>query len=148
MYNKLWFKNYKIARIYFNTHHTLSMPRDFKTIDGISKSEEGINLGFWLARQRQLYKNGNLDIQKIKLLEKIGIKWKRTDYWNEKYLIAKQYYLENKNLLVPAKYEINGFALGLWVISQRQLYKNKKLSNDKIKKLKKIGMKWDYNKMV
>ncbi len=40
----------------------------------------------------------------------------------------------------------NGLNLGIWVDNQRQNYKNNKLTEDKIKRLEKLGFVWALKK--
>ena len=76
-----------------------------------------------------------------------GIKRKATplkhDLWNKKYLLAKEYYEENGDLQVPAKYITNnGTRLGEWIRTQRAFFKNGILEEERKKKLDEIGMVW------
>ena len=68
---------------------------------------------------------------------------KNNELWLEKYERAKQYYVENGNLLIPGTYETNdGVKLGMWISHQRRDYIKNKLSNDRIELLEAIGMIW------
>ena len=62
--------------------------------------------------------------------------------WLKKYNLAKEYYINNGDLLIPSRYEISGVKLGEWIRTQRKNYKNNKLSKEKIKFLNDIGMVW------
>jgi len=63
--------------------------------------------------------------------------------WDEWYALAKAYYKEYGNLLVPALYETKEYIkLGFWISNQRKAYSVNALSEDKIKKLESIGMIW------
>lgn len=62
--------------------------------------------------------------------------------WYKNYQLAKKYYIEHGNLLIPEKYEIEGVKLGYWITNLRRTYKNGTLSQDKIEKLNQIGMVW------
>ena len=64
------------------------------------------------------------------------------DNWETKYELAKQYYEENGNLLIPSQYVINDIQLGSWISHQRKYYKEQKLSKERIDLLEKIGMVW------
>ena len=64
--------------------------------------------------------------------------------WNDIYILAKKYYEENNDLLIPCNYITNdNIKLGLWISSQRKLYKNQNLSKERIELLNKIGMIWN-----
>ena len=43
--------------------------------------------------------------------------------WMLKYNLAKQYYEQNNNLLIPRRFVINGVNLGDWIQKQRKQYK-------------------------
>ena len=73
--------------------------------------------------------------------------------WNKMYELAKSYYEFYNHLRVPSTFITKngyepcdeGFKLGLWISSQRQIYKGKKRGNisyEKIELLEKIGMEW------
>ncbi|RGE98285.1 helicase [Catenibacterium sp. AM22-15] len=70
-----------------------------------------------------------------------------TATWDMYYASAKQYYKENGNLEVPARYITEeGYALGSWLNNQKAIRKGTivgKLTEDKIQKLNSIGMIWD-----
>ena len=65
------------------------------------------------------------------------------DKWLDKYEIAKQYYEENHNLLVPDKFIYKDINLGNWIYWQRKNYKDNKLSQDKVDLLNNIDMVWN-----
>ena len=70
-----------------------------------------------------------------------------TATWDMYYVSAKQYYKENGNLEVPARYITEeGYALGSWLNNQKAIRKGNivgKLTEDQIHKLDSIGMIWD-----
>lgn len=62
----------------------------------------------------------------------------------KQFLEAKNYSEEYGNLSVPKNYRSNtDFPLGIWIQRQRSLYKNNKISEDRIKRLTGIGMNWN-----
>ena len=77
----------------------------------------------------------------------------RNEAWMEKYNLAKIYYEHYGNLEIPQTfktvngydYDENGITLGAWINNQRNAYKVKgtnKITEDQIKLLEEIGMKW------
>ena len=69
--------------------------------------------------------------------------------WNEKYMLAKEYYKKHGNLLIPHDYIVNDIKLGRWIQTQRQNYNkndNSYFTTDKINKLNDINMVWDCKK--
>lgn len=67
--------------------------------------------------------------------------------WDTMFDLAKDYYEKNGNLEIKRKYKTNdGYALGQWVFTQRDVYKGETygtLDKDRIRKLEDIGMVWD-----
>ena len=79
-----WNRNYELAKKYYEHYGNLKISQDFKTNDGINYAENGkVKLGAWISRQRNRYKGktGQLSLEKIELLNKIGMIWftKNTD---------------------------------------------------------------------
>jgi len=72
--------------------------------------------------------------------------------WEKNYALAKHYYEENGNLLLPFDYDINGINLGKWVDHQCQVYKgfqtDRILTQERIDKLEAIGIIWDKQKYI
>lgn len=65
------------------------------------------------------------------------------EQWMKMYNLAKKYYEDNGNLKINKNYEINNLKLGIWIQTQRNTYKNNKLSKDKIELLELLDMVWD-----
>ena len=68
--------------------------------------------------------------------------------WEEMYELAKEYFQENNHLDIPRGYKVqtlNGkvLDLGNWIIKQRTNYSEGKLTDEKIKKLESIAIKWE-----
>ena len=67
--------------------------------------------------------------------------------WELMYAEAKKYYCEHGNLIVPKNYKTeSGLSLGLWLNTQRQVYKGKAdgiLTDEQIARLNAIGIVWD-----
>ena len=134
-----WEQNFKSAKEYYLTYGNLDIPTNYK-------SKDGKHLGNWVLRQRQLYKRNSLTDDQIKKLDSIGMDWMdRVDrIWENGFIEAKNYSEEYGNLSVPKNYRSNtDFPLGIWIQRQRSLYKNNKISEDRIKRLTGIGMNWN-----
>ncbi len=149
-----WDRKYKLACKYYQEHHNLLIDRYYTT-------EDGTNLGTWIKNQRTLYKKRleNIDCsltdERIELLERIGMVWDLSiDHeknWMINFLKAKKYYYKFGNLRIPMDYiDEDGTKLGLWISTQRKLYKVRNLDNEKkvlsfekIELLESIGMIWD-----
>ena len=134
-----WEQNFKLAKEYYLAHGNLDIPTNYKSTDGK-------HLGNWILRQRQLNKSNSLNDEQIKKLDSIGMDWMdRVDrVWENGFIEAKNYSEEYGNLSVPKNYRSNtDFPLGIWIQRQRSLYKNNKISEDRIKRLTDIGMNWN-----
>jgi superfamily II DNA or RNA helicase len=109
------------------------------------KTPEGYLVGSWQSHQRNRYKKGNLSPDKIEQLEEIGFIWvifeeKFEKGFQETLLYKKRTGTSN----AIANYKTTeGFNLGTWQNSQRGIFKKGKLSPDRIKRLEKIGFKWE-----
>lgn len=137
MRNDNWNINYELAKQYYMENGDLLVPSNYET-------NEKAKLGMWISRQRKDYKTGKLSDERIEMLENIGMVWSIYDAnWYEYYRLAKQYYDEEGNLLIPLLYMTkNGVKLGSWIGTQRKRYKEGKISTDKIRLLENIGMIW------
>ena len=152
--DEVWNQMYMLAELYFKEYGNLDIPSRFKTLNGIDEYENGYNLGYWLGYQRQMYKKGKLPKERIELLEKIGMHFETRDndeVWNQMYMLAELYFKEYGNLDIPSKFKTlngtdedeNGYNLGGWLVSQRQMYKKSKLSKEREELLEKIGMHFE-----
>ena len=134
-----WEQNFKLAKEYYLTYGNLDISTNYK-------STGGKHLGNWILRQRQLYKSNSLTDEQIKKLDSIGMDWMdRVDrIWENGFIEAKNYSEEYGNLSVPKNYRTTtDFPLGIWIQRQRSLYKNNKISEDRIKRLTNVGMNWN-----
>lgn len=66
-----------------------------------------------------------------------------TSKWWERYAEACTYYRKNGHLDVPTAYTVDGFALGSWIASNRQLFRVGALSASCREGLDAIGMIWN-----
>lgn len=109
---------------------------------------DGYNLGGWITNQRANCKTADkyrkLDKVQNKRLNEIGMVWNVGEFrWEEAYKRAATFYRENGHLVIPRYYgQEKEFDLYEWVMSQRNKYRSGELSEDKIRKLEKIGMDW------
>ena len=153
VYKDTWNMMYKLAKKYYEHYDNLKIPKMFKTINGYEIDEKGYNLGVWIATQKTNYNKSILSEDKIEKLEEIGMIFKKVNdnTWNMMYKLAKKYYEHYGDLKISRSfktingYEIdkNGYNLGFWISNQRVKYKNDTLSEDRIKKLEKIGMMFE-----
>lgn len=146
-----WMDKYSVAKIYYEYYGSLDVPKNFKTIDGINYHQGGFDLYDWLIHQKSSAKSGNLSKDKQDALEAIGMDFTYIDRearWNAMYELAKAYYCHYGNLKISNDFKTNngydrdpnGQKLGKWYDYQRLLLRKGKLSEEKLTKLKAIGM--------
>ena len=100
-------------------------------------------LGTWVAAQRTVYTNGKLHQDKIKKLEELGFVWKaREDKWENKFQELMAFKKEHGHCNVPRSHSENPL-LASWVGIQRTANRKGNLNQDRIKRLEKLGFKWD-----
>ena len=142
-----WEEYFEAAENYYKTHGNLDVMTKYMT-------ENGLPLGRWLSEishqvcgenQDQL----SLSEEQLKRLRSIGFRQeKKTDrQWNEKYMLARNYYETYGNLNIPLSYSINGIRLGRWIANIRSKRKHPGssgmvLGEERIRQLDNIGMNW------
>ena len=120
---------------------TLELPRSY-TI------HSGVPVGKWLELQRQVQagqRPGRLTAEQATKLEKLGIRWNHRleAAWEKGFASAQKYRTEHGDLLVPVRYrDKNDFALGEWIVYNRQRYLGGNLTQNRIERLEAIGMVW------
>ena len=72
---KTWEEAYELAKNYYLCYGNLNIKTDFKTNDGVTFDDNGYGLGAWIYIQRNKYSKEELDIEKIRLLDSIGMIW-------------------------------------------------------------------------
>lgn len=120
---------------------TLELPRSY-TI------HSGVPVGKWLELQRQVQagqRPGRLTAEQAAKLEKLGIRWNHRleAAWEKGFSSAQKYRTEHGDLLVPVRYrDKNDFALGEWIVYNRQRYLGGNLTQNRIERLDALGMDW------
>ena len=108
----------------------------------------GVPVGKWLELQRQVQagqRPGSLTAEQAAKLEKLGIRWNHRleAAWEKGFASAQKYRTEHGDLLVPVRYrDKNDFALGEWIVYNRQRYLGGNLTQNRIERLEAIGMVW------
>jgi superfamily II DNA or RNA helicase len=110
-------------------------------------ADNGSQIGGWVRNQRSKYKKNKLNSDKIARLEALdGWVWNVLEWqWEQGFTALKRYVSERATCSVPHDFiSDNGIKLASWILSQRQRYKNSKLSEDRIKMLQDIDYwSWD-----
>lgn len=142
VYDLKFMKYYTLCKEYYEENGDLHVPFNYEVI----VNGEVIKLGLWINSQRMSYKGkrAKLSDEKIKMLEQLGMIWEvssiREKEWIRKYELLKAYYDTNGDLFVPRNYTVEGTNLDSWLLHQKSLYRNGKLSNERISKLREIGV--------
>ena len=153
-----WQHRYELAAAYKAAHGSLELPAQYRT-------EEGIWLGSWLSRQKQLLQNGDKSLrgERVKALKELfrgelerrsgAVRTRarcsvREQNWLNNYRHAKAYAKRRGDLLVPASYvDETGFRLGVWISNLRAARKTRpdsfQVTPEHIAMLDEIGMQWD-----
>ena len=99
------------------------------------------SLGVWASKQRQARKKDKLFEVRVQKLDDLGFEWSLRGVlptWDERYERLKAYKAEHGNCAVP---QSNG-PFGEWVNYQRSRRKKGKLSEERARKLDKLGFEW------
>lgn len=131
LHQRQWEEGFRLAEDFYQKYGDLS------TVDSRSR------LGTWLIRQRQNYKKKLLTKEQFSRLDSLGMVWELDDVWQKRYEEASEYYVDHGDLDIPAGYVTeNGVRLGIWYRSVKAQYRSGLLSEERIKLLEAIGMKW------
>ena len=142
--NSYWYKQYNIAKKYFEHYGCLFIPIEFKTMYGFDYNKDGFNLDVWLNKQIKSY--SKLPIEKQVLLDAINMpKYSVEETWEYMYNLAKEYYRFHGNLEIPYSfktkngylYDDTGIDLGIWL--NIQILNYFRLTDEQQKLLKLIG---------
>ena len=95
--------------------------------------KNGLAIGRWVRRQRNVYSIGKMNRDRIEKLEKLGFVWdgrevrheKRKEEWDKIFALAEAYYIKHRNLRIPRNYIIEGVDVGTWITNLKGGYKGK-----------------------
>jgi superfamily II DNA/RNA helicase len=134
----LWENGYQITLTYKNEFGNVNAPQRYKT-------PGGFKLGSWLSEQRKAYNKGELDKDRIKILEDIGFVWdQREDAFEKGFQETLKYKKQFGVANSPAKYKTpEGVYLGMWQSNKRTNYNKGRLNDERIERLEEIGFVWD-----
>lgn len=129
-----WRTSYLALLEYRKQFGNCRVPQDWK---------ENKSLAHWVKTQRMYYAKGELERDRIALLEKAGFEW-RIDLgtWDERFADLCAFKSRFGHTRVKAKWTENPL-LGGWVVRQRYEYRKKELKEEYIQRLNAIGFDWD-----
>ena len=126
----VWEKMFIKAKKYYNEHGSLDVPTsDDKLYD-------------WLSKQRLAYSAGQLDDDKVRRLNGIGMIWDKAEYnWLQCFNALKNYFILHRTTQLPYKYiDENGLQLFEWLTRQKRRYRLGKLPIKQTEQLRSIGV--------
>ena len=133
-YTAAWEKMFAALTGYKKAHGDCDVPQDWK---------ENIALGKWCAKQKQSRKIGKLSSDRITRLDQLGFVWDPyAAAWEKMFSALTAYKKSHGDCNMPAKWKENP-ELGKWCVFQRTLYKNGKLSPDRVARLNHLGFSWE-----
>ncbi len=135
LHEAFWNEMYEVLKVYHKNEGHCVVP---------TNCSENPSLGSWIASQRNLFSKGNLSIERIKKLDKLGFDWDPLESrWNENIERLTAYCEEYGNCLVPRNYTKDP-TLAQWVMGLRsRRFKRKNVSEQKIKQLDELGFDWN-----
>ncbi|MFC9816498.1 Helicase associated domain protein [Streptomyces virginiae] len=135
------------ARSFHAAHGHLEVPGDAR--------HDGVALGTWIARQRQLHRAGELPDETVQALTGLGMRWTRRlpaprpprpdpkAQRNQHALdAATRYAAEHGHLNVPHGHVHDGVHLGNWLHRQRTAERDGHLPDELRQSLDALGMRW------
>lgn len=148
-----WEYMYSLAEKYYQANHHLRVHSSFKTFNGITFDDKGVNLGSWIANQRLAYLQTSiayapLEKDKVEKLNAIGMVWDlTTDKWQRMYELAKSYYNHYGTLFMSKGFKTfdgivyaeDGYNLKLWLRTQRDTLSGDDLTEDQLHKKDKMN---------
>ena len=105
--------------------------------------DTGNTLANWVRTQRRKYREGNLSLEKVRLLEMLGFTWSADEKrWMSRYeelIEFQQQYGHTRVRTNDSKHT----ALAAWVQRQRTAQKKQCLDEERFRLLERIGFCWD-----
>jgi hypothetical protein len=112
-----------------------------------TKWTENKQLGTWVSTQRQYYYSKKLNKEKLKRLEDIGFIWDKLEFdWQEMFEALKKFMKIHGNCNILQNWP-EAPKLVEWTHQQRFLYRDERLSADKIRCLKELSFIFDLHEL-
>ncbi|WP_244942470.1 helicase associated domain-containing protein [Streptomyces sioyaensis] len=124
-----WRRGVEAAAIYVREHGDLKVPFTYRVPAGDDQAVEaegwpaslaGFPLGQWIADARRFYARGDMDADRARQLEKLGMVWSHFDVaWEEGLAAARGWAAEAGHLLAPLDATFQGYRVGIWLKNAR-----------------------------
>ena len=116
---------------------------EFKSANGHcdvpDKWPTNLKLSHWVSKQRSDWKKKRLSADRTEMLNAIGFTWDPNDaVWNKMFGMLQEYKKNNGHCDVPRSWSEN-IKLSSWVAHIRKLWKEGKLSHERIKQLESLS---------
>jgi len=99
-------------------------------------------LGKWICNQRERHRKGLLSKRRVQRLKDLGFQFDRyNDRWESRYCELIEFKEVHGHCNVPDSWPEN-LKLARWVMTQRQMYRKGKLSQNRFRRLEAIGFIW------
>jgi len=108
-----------------------------------AKWGENPELARWVSTQRYHYKKGKLGEERVVRLEALGFEWDPfTSDWEAMFQALVAFKENRDHCGVPTRWGENP-ELGRWVSTQRKTFRERKMSEERVARLKALGFEWD-----
>ena len=138
-FTDMWEEGFEHLRAYIDENGHTRVPVSYRAADGYP-------LGTWVANQRAFCRNDKLDADRQKRLASVHPTWTwnaRAVMWEEGFDHLCTYIQEFGDACPPYAYVVDNYPLGVWVATQRTLFKKGKVSEDRVERLRKLpGWAW------
>jgi len=132
----IWENMYQRLVAYKKEHKDTLVPNKFN---------KDPKLGTWVNTQRISYKKKRITEERKRLLNSIGFAWNKNDNndarWEKMYQHLVAYRTKHKDINAPQRYKEDA-RLVTWVDTQRFVYENKRMTEERKRLLDSIGFVW------
>lgn len=133
-----WLENFNHLKEFYNQYRYCDLSPD---------NPHSKTLSTWCRTQRSDYQSGTLKIERQNLLNTVGFNFEiHKNSWHTHYDALKTFFHENGHSHYPTK-EASNPQLAHWVATQRQRYKQNRLSAERVALLEKLNFAWDMKRV-
>ncbi|MET9499726.1 helicase associated domain-containing protein [Streptomyces sp. NPDC006552] len=115
-----WLRGIEAAARYVKEHENGPLAAPYGFVTPKEWAPAGFPLGVWLAHQRRSYKAGQLDPERVRELDGLGMVWApREDAFADGLTAARAWAEVHSHFLPPATAVWNGYPVGKWAKNMR-----------------------------